>query len=469
MSSSSSSHAIVINDFIHHPPSLALSLLSDTTAVSSHHHRSSPASPVLLRTTTDRATIFYLQFEHHHPTTEPTTIRRLLSPPPITEMAEASGSRAKRARRVTVAESQAQRQQQLRQREIRYSTSIVIPPRDAPAPPPNLRRRAEHTFLQFAPSTMEHARMETLLSLETMQHRGYDRDILQQLGRVDEFDAMMTPQWEPLLRCGWLQYDELTVEFLSTFQYDTRSLTQPRAVSFALGRQTDTMSVSQLAVAFGLYTQEQVAAPNFEGLLRGSARAATPGYIKEEDLSSFWRTISTQPNTDRRLASQIRDPFLRYIHRIVGSTLIPRNSGNDMVSSFDLFCLYCIQGRHPANLDTILITSFARPRRGGRMACLDIRPYIGHLAHSLRVFLTYPREHVTLGPKSTPYALYDMQTAGMVTFDTPPRWMPLLAAPDLPDHAPVVHPPLTHRILHQGERPARDAPPRPPAPPRLTL
>ncbi|KAL8204335.1 hypothetical protein R6Q57_009958 [Mikania cordata] len=219
---------------------------------------------------------------------------------------------------------------------------------------------------------------------------------------------MMTPQWAPLLRCTWLQYDELTVEFLSTFRYDARSLSYPGAVSFALGRQTHTMSVAQFAVAFGLYTQEQVAAPDFEGLLKGFTREARPGYIIEDDLSAYWRTISTQPHTDHRLATQIRDPFLRYIHRIVGSTLVPRHSGKDKVSYFDLFCLYFLQGRHPANLATILLASFARPRRGGHTARLDMGSYIGHLVHRLRVFLTYPVEHVTVGAETSPYALHDM-------------------------------------------------------------
>ncbi|KAD7477159.1 hypothetical protein E3N88_00295 [Mikania micrantha] len=58
-----------------------------------------------------------------------------------------------------------------------------------------------------------------------------------------------------------------------------------------------------------------------------------------------------------------------------------------------------------------------------------------------------------------------MQTAGMVTFDRPPRWMPILPAPE---HAPAVPPPSTCRILHRGERPPRDAPPRQPASPHLT-
>ncbi|KAL8233296.1 hypothetical protein R6Q57_003074 [Mikania cordata] len=224
---------------------------------------------------------------------------------------------------------------------------------------------------------MEHTRMETLVGLETMQHRGYDRDILQQLGRVDEFDAIMTPQWAPLLRCSWLHEGvsgtkrpgkEIVIEDnLLDKGIDSEGVSGTKRPGKEIviednlldkGRQTHTMSVAQFAVAFGLYTQEQVTAPDFEGLLRGFTRAARPGYITEEDLSAYWKTISTQPNTDPRLAFQIRDLFLKYIHRIVGSTLIPRNSGKDKVSSFDLFCLYCIQGRHPENLATIILASF---------------------------------------------------------------------------------------------------------------
>ncbi|KAL8234969.1 hypothetical protein R6Q59_021069 [Mikania micrantha] len=141
--------------------------------------------------------------------------------------------------------------------------------------------------------------MQTLVGLGTIQHQGYDRD-----------------------------YDELTVEFLSTFQYDTGSLTHPGAVLFALGRHTHTMSVAQFAVAFGLYSQEQVTDRDFESLLRGSARVTRPGFVADDDLATFWVAISTQPHTDRKLASQIRDPFLRYIHRIIGNTFIPRHSDN---------------------------------------------------------------------------------------------------------------------------------------------
>ncbi|KAL8216177.1 hypothetical protein R6Q57_023014 [Mikania cordata] len=217
-----------------------------------------------------------------------------------------------------------------------------------------------------------------------MQHHGYDRDLLEQLGGVAEFDR--DPQWAPLLRCSWLQYDELTVEFLSSLQYDTRSLSYPGAVSFALGRQTHTMSVAEFAVAFGLYTQEQVAAADFEDHLRGFTRAARVGYVTEDDLSAYWRTISTHPRTDRRLATQIRDPFIKYIHRILGCTLIPRHFGKEKVNYFDLLCLYSIQGRHSANLATILLTSLARPRRGGHTTHLDMvsHPHFSyHLMSSL--------------------------------------------------------------------------------------
>ncbi|KAL8258395.1 hypothetical protein R6Q59_030436 [Mikania micrantha] len=178
---------------------------------------------------------------------------------------------------------------------------------------------------------MEHARVTTLAGLEIIQHRGFDRAVIERLGRLEEFDSMLTPPWVYLLRCRWPQYAELTVEFHSTFQYDARSVTTPGAVAFALGRTAHSMIVADFAVAMGIYTREEVTARAFEDLLLGVSRAARPGHATEYEMAAFWSTIAIPPHTDRRLATHIRDPLLRYIHRILTSTLIPRHSGKDKV------------------------------------------------------------------------------------------------------------------------------------------
>ncbi|KAL8213971.1 hypothetical protein R6Q57_003420 [Mikania cordata] len=151
---------------------------------------------------------------------------------------------------------------------------------------------------------------KTLVGLETIQHHGYDRVMIEQVGRANEFDAMVTSRWGLLLRCEWSQDDELIVEFLSTLCYDTRSLTYPRAMLFTLGRTTRGMSVSQFAVSMGIHTQEEVAAAEFEGLLR----ATRPRYVTEAEMATYWGTIFVPPHTDQRLSTQIHDPLLCCIH-----------------------------------------------------------------------------------------------------------------------------------------------------------
>ncbi|KAD5508382.1 hypothetical protein E3N88_16085 [Mikania micrantha] len=378
--------------------------------------------------------------------------------------ASSSGSRPKRTRRATTAQAQRQPQPP---RQFSYSAPLDVPPPHARPLLPQLRSLPDHTFLQFARGTMEHARVTTLAGLEIIQHRGFDRAVIERLGRLEEFDSMLTPPWVYLLRCRWPQYAELTVEFHSTFQYNARSVTTPGAVSFALGRTAHSMSVADFVVAMGIYTREEVTARAFEDLLLGVSRAARPEHVTEDEMTAFWSTIAIPPHTDRRLATQIRDPLLRYIHRILTSTLIPRHSGKDKVSYFDLFCLYCLHGRRPANLATILLTSFARMCRGGHTARLDMGPYIYRLADRLGVLDWYPIEHLTLDPETVPYALHDMQTSGMVMWDVPPQWAPILADPPTP--VPPMPPPSTHRILHRRERPHQDQEARQPAPPRHTV
>ncbi|KAL8215885.1 hypothetical protein R6Q57_022722 [Mikania cordata] len=139
---------------------------------------------------------------------------------------------------------------------------------------------------------------------------------------------MVTPRWVRVLCCEGSQEDELTVEFLSTFRYDTCSLTYPGAVSFTLGWSLRAMSVAQFVISMGIYNQEDVAPRDFEGLLRGISWAARPGYVTEADMDSYWGMISVPPHTDR-LATKIHNPLIRYIHRILACTLIPRPSCKD--------------------------------------------------------------------------------------------------------------------------------------------
>ena len=92
------------------------------------------------------------------------------------------------------------------------------------------------------------------------------------MGRMDaiaRLGELITPRWRRLLDVRRPAYHELTLEFHSTFRFDSARLTSLGAVSFALGRRTHIMSVAQFAVHAGLYTEEETSQPVFTESLMG--------------------------------------------------------------------------------------------------------------------------------------------------------------------------------------------------------
>ncbi|KAL8252268.1 hypothetical protein R6Q59_035961 [Mikania micrantha] len=134
-----------------------------------------------------------------------------------------------------------------RAREIQYSSPEILPiDGDEPVPIDD-RRLREHTVLQLERETDEVARCDRFVTMEHYHHHTFDRELLEQLGRLDEFDAIVTDEWGSVIDCIWPRYLELTVEFHSTFRQTSGSFNDPTAISFALGRHA--MSIPQFALA----------------------------------------------------------------------------------------------------------------------------------------------------------------------------------------------------------------------------
>ena len=118
--------------------------------------------------------------------------------------------------------------------------------------------------------------------------------------------------------------------------------------------------------------------------------------MSELELARFWESITVTAYSRTNHESSIRDPLIRYIHRIIACTIAGRKSGNDKCNTVDLFCLYCILGHGEANLATVLLTGFKKGHRLG--AQLELGTYITRIAAYLGVFDRYPIEHLTPGP-----------------------------------------------------------------------
>ncbi|KAL8229653.1 hypothetical protein R6Q57_014553 [Mikania cordata] len=300
--------------------------------------------------------------------------------------------------------------------------------------------------------------------MEHYHHRTFDRELLERLGCLDEFNAIVKGEWRTALDCRWHQYLELTVEFHSIFRQTLGSFDDPAAVSFALGRHTYSMSIPQFAIATRFYKDAQS--------LRAVVREPNDLGITERQLGEFWMSIADRAFTSGIVESSIRDPLIRYIHRMVSCTLIGRRAGAEKCNQLDLFCMYSMISHRPANLACILLSSFARVLRGGATTRLDLGPYIGMIATRLGVFNRFPRRFLTVGPETGRYSLDDMRLAGMCAMDDPARWEPARPAPEGPPDVEELHrhlPPERQRILHRVESPQQTYPLREPHPPRITL
>ncbi|KAD7478312.1 hypothetical protein E3N88_01448 [Mikania micrantha] len=185
--------------------------------------------------------------------------------------------------------------------------------------------------------------------------------------------------------------------------------------------------------------------------------------LSEVDLSEFCATIADAPFSTSMLESNIRDPLLRYIHRVLACIVVGRSSGEEKVNWIDLFCLYCMVTGREANVACVLATSLARARRGGGRARLDMGPYIYRMAEYLGVFDRYRPDLMILGPLTTPIDLRDLQRAGIVERDNPPRWAEFMVGPQVmpPQGTPAADAVMGSVPTHR-QRPVfrRDFPPR---------
>ncbi|KAF5800536.1 hypothetical protein HanXRQr2_Chr07g0317071 [Helianthus annuus] len=380
---------------------------------------------------------------------------------------EGTSSGTKRKRRTTRSQTAASEQPGTPVlREIRY--------RDAGTPHGQSDRLVQSPLLRFEVGSYEFMKFEALKNVRLLESKRVDWELLRRLGQVERVQELLGDKFRWAVECEWPQYLELTMEFHSTFIYrHPGGFDQSDVVSFALGKQVYNMSLIQFAEATGLYSAEEVGSAEFRSLLRQVMRDPAEACVVKEDLARFWHTIAISPFSSNLVASDIRDPVYRFVHKILCSTLIGKHEG-DKVNQHSLFCLMCMVERRPANLASILAWSLARPKKGGSTARLYGGPYITLLAANLGVFARFPADRMTAGPAPSLVELRSLQLAGIVTFIEPLAWTEVLPAPPSPDptaeEAATTTIPERYQVpLQRHQLPAREYPFRQPRSEPLTL
>ncbi|KAJ0435685.1 hypothetical protein HanIR_Chr00c37g0912551 [Helianthus annuus] len=214
----------------------------------------------------------------------------------------------------------------------------------------------------------------------------------------------------------WDQYEELVLEFHSTFKHKEGAFAQNNVVSFSLGRTIFEMDMAPFAVASAFYTQEEAQSPGFSMSLRGAYSTPKDVSVGPAELAQFWSTISDHPFATTNLITWVRDLVYRYIWKILSTTLIGRKSGENKANWTDIFILMCRVENRDMNLASVLAWSLRRTRRGGPQAALDMGLYITHLALNLGMYDKYNTQFLHKGPTTIIFGMKELQTACIVTY-----------------------------------------------------
>ncbi|KAJ0667791.1 hypothetical protein HanPI659440_Chr17g0681691 [Helianthus annuus] len=292
--------------------------------------------------------------------------------------------------------------------------------------------------MKFEPSTSEWNKYDKLKKTDLLQHRVIDWLWLSEIGSKQEVRDLLGQRLIDALECIQPQYEELVLEFHSTWMHKEGKFEQDTAVSFSLGRHVYEMNMARFAIVSGLYTEEELKRPEFVTSLRGAYSQPRDYGVGATELREFWSTISDHPFTTTNLITLVRNPVCRYVLKILSTTLVGRKSGENKANWIELFILMCRVQNREMNLATVLADSFSRSRRGGPRAGLDMGPYITRIAQNLGVFTKYVPEFLHEGPKTVTFGIKELQQAGIVSWTEPIGWEPIRQGPQV--QPPEGHP-----------------------------
>ncbi|KAJ0776724.1 hypothetical protein HanPSC8_Chr02g0056991 [Helianthus annuus] len=252
-----------------------------------------------------------------------------------------------------------------------------------------INNRADHPLLQFALDTNEWKKYDRLKNTDLFQHRSIDWGWLDDIGSRLEVLDLLGPRLRMMIDCALDQYEELVLEFHSTWKHKEGKFAKDKVVSFSLGRKVFQMNMARFAVASGFYTEEEVKETGFSTSLRGAYSIDREYSVGAVELRRFWSTISDHPFALTNLITSVRNLVYRYVLKILSTTLVGQKSGENKANWIELFILMCRVENREMNLAKVLADSHSRGRRGGRRAALDMGPYITGLALNLGVFDKY--------------------------------------------------------------------------------
>ncbi|KAJ0441972.1 hypothetical protein HanIR_Chr16g0803871 [Helianthus annuus] len=187
-----------------------------------------------------------------------------------------------------------------------------------------------HAFLQFEENNPALARLAAIRHKALEPARTISWTTLQALGVKERAKTFLPRAWQRLFAIQQPQYRDL-------------------AIRFRLGGHDHHLSVAQLGLRMGIYTEAEVQ--------RRFRRALKQ--IPNDTATAFWHEIGEGPyNPTVTKATHLRDPFHRYFHRVLTHTISGWGEGTAVCTLKDLFFLYCLVHQKRCNLAYALALFF---------------------------------------------------------------------------------------------------------------
>ncbi|KAJ9547041.1 hypothetical protein OSB04_019584 [Centaurea solstitialis] len=237
------------------------------------------------------------------------------------------------------------------QRQRTHSSTSSVPNFRAPG--------GGHVFTYFGNDPTlndrrrEHYRkiVDRLASRQILVPRRVDWDLLQVMGMRNEIGAKLEKHaydeegseyfichaWERIFDFAETLYRELILEFVATFRFEEEKALdefyQP-CMSFRLGGVWHSISLVDLAVALGIYTQAEVEAPGFMEYMFASGKRPD-----DFDPSLSWAVLGSGNYGGNLKVKSLLSSSDRLYHRMLVNAVNARSSSEEKISTYDLWLL----------------------------------------------------------------------------------------------------------------------------------
>ncbi|KAL8227352.1 hypothetical protein R6Q57_017184 [Mikania cordata] len=179
----------------------------------------------------------------------------------------------------------------------------------------------DHPIQPFSKGSTTFVWCDKFRTMRIGRQKAVDREVLDEIGEGDYAERWIgeeTP-WRRLFDMAFQRsYREVVVEFISTFTYRPGAVPE---IVFSMLRQRHEMSLAEFAFISSLYWEPETVT---------SLYTAGITEIDDATLRAWWPLIADDPfaGTKARV-SRIRDPLIRYMHRLIATSIAGRGRSRE--------------------------------------------------------------------------------------------------------------------------------------------